>query len=63
MGILTAAGLLLGWMPTGSLAGLLGTSYGPVLLAKVAAIAGLLGLAPLDKWRLVPASANEAPGA
>lgn len=52
--LLVAAGLGLAWMLSGSLAALTGTAYGLALLLKVAVVAGLLGLAALNRWRLVP---------
>ena len=53
--ILAAAGVGLAWLLSGSVSALLGTAYGLGLLAKVAVVTGLLGLAALNKWRLVPA--------
>nr|WP_238941697.1 CopD family protein [Jannaschia sp. Os4] len=61
--LLAAAGIALAWLLSGSLLALLGTAYGWGLLAKVAVVAALLGLAALNKWRLVPALAAGAPGA
>ena len=55
--LLVAAGVALAWFLSGSLSALLGTAYGLTLLAKVAAVAALLGLAALNKWRLLPALA------
>lgn len=40
---------------TGSLAAVFTTAYGLVLLAKIGAVTGLLGLAALNRYRLVPA--------
>lgn len=53
--ILAATGIALAWLLSGSLLALLGTAYGWGLLTKVAVVAVLLGLAALNKWRLVPA--------
>ena len=53
--LLLAVGASFAWLLSGSLAALLGTAYGWTLLAKVALVAGLLGLAALNKLRLVPA--------
>lgn len=53
--ILAAAGIALAWLLSGSLLALLATAYGWGLFAKVAVVAVLLGLAALNKWRLVPA--------
>ncbi|WP_300064394.1 CopD family protein [uncultured Roseobacter sp.] len=55
VGLLVAAGVALSWLLSGSLPALLGTAYGWVLLTKVSLVTGLLGLAALNKWRLVPA--------
>lgn len=55
VGLLIAAGVALSWLLSGSLSALVGTAYGWVLLAKVALVTGLLGLAAWNKWRLVPA--------
>ena len=60
---LAVAGAGLAWLLAGGLSALLGTAYGLGLLAKVAVVAGLLGLAALNKWHLVPALASGAPGA
>lgn len=53
--VLTIAGIVLAWLLSGSLAALFGTAYGAVLLFKVLAVSGLLGIAALNKLRLVPA--------
>jgi len=55
VGLLIAAGVALSWLLSGSLSALFGTTYGWGLLTKVALVTGLLGLAALNKWRLVPA--------
>ncbi|MEL7518990.1 MAG: CopD family protein, partial [Pseudomonadota bacterium] len=55
VGLLIAAGVVLSWLLSGSLSALFGTAYGWALLTKVALVTGLLGLAALNKWRLVPA--------
>ena len=55
--MLVAAGIALAWMLSGSPGALLGTAYGWILLAKVALVGGLLGLAALNRLRLVPALA------
>lgn len=54
---LVVAGLIMGWWLTGSFTALVTSAYGQVLLGKLAAVAALLGLAALNKWRLVPAFA------
>ena len=61
--ILAAAGVALAWLLSGSVSALLGTAYGLGLLAKIAVVAGLLGLAALNKWRLVPALRDGRPEA
>ena len=63
VGLLVVAGTGLAWLLAGGPSALLGTAYGLGLLAKVAVVAGLLGLAALNKWRLVPALASGAPHA
>lgn len=55
VGLLVAAGVALSWLLSGSLSALFGTAYGWTLLTKVALVTGLLCLAALNKWRLVPA--------
>ncbi|KIT17126.1 copper resistance D family protein [Jannaschia aquimarina] len=60
---LAVAGAGLAWLLSGSPAALFGTAYGWVLLAKVAVVAALLGLAAWNKLRLVPALAAGTPGA
>lgn len=52
---LVVTGMTLAWLLSGSIAALVGTAYGLTLLAKVVVVAALLGLAALNKWRLVPA--------
>lgn len=61
--LLAVAGIGLAWILVGSLAGLFGTAYGLGLLAKVSIVSGLLGLAALNKWRLVPRLQASEPGA
>ena len=60
---LVVAGTALAWLLSGSLSALLGTAYGWTLLAKVAVVAVLLGLAAWNKLRLVPALAAGDPSA
>ena len=57
VGLLVAVGTTFAWLLSGSLDALVGTAYGWTLLAKVAFVGGLLGLAALNKLRLVPALA------
>ena len=61
--ILILAGTALAYLLSGSLVALFGTAYGLALLLKVAIVAALLGLAALNKLRLVPALRAEGPGA
>ena len=63
VGLLVVVGVSFAWFVSGSTAALLGTAYGWTLLAKVALVAVLLGLAALNKLRLVPALANGDPKA
>lgn len=60
---LVVAGLIMGWWLTGSVMALVTSAYGQVLLVKLAVVAALLGLAALNKWRLVPAFAAGDPRA
>ena len=61
--ILILAGTALAYLLSESLAALLGTAYALGLLLKVAIVAALLGLAALNKVRLVPALRADKPGA
>lgn len=56
--ILIVVGVTFAWLMIGSLSGLVTTAYGWTLIAKVAVVSGLLGLAALNKLRLVPALAQ-----
>jgi putative copper resistance protein D len=60
--VLFLAGLILGAVLLGTPANL-ATTYGQLLMAKVAAFAVLMVLAALNKWRLGPALAAGTPGA
>lgn len=60
---LVIAGLTFAWRMTGSLSALLSTAYGWTLIAKLAVVTGLMALAALNKWRLVPALAAGSPAA
>ena len=53
--VLLIAGTLYAALLVGSVAALVTTSYGQVLMVKVGLVSGLLGLAALNKFRLVPA--------
>ncbi|WP_092782226.1 CopD family protein [Jannaschia pohangensis] len=61
--ILIAAGVAFAWKMTGSVTALIGSAYGVTLLAKVAAVSGLLLLAARNKLWLVPAVAARDPNA
>jgi copper transport protein len=61
--VLVAAGLVLAVLQVGSIGGLVGTTYGLILLAKLALVAGLVALAAINKLRLTPALARGKPGA
>ena len=58
VGGLVRAGLALAWLLTGGLAGLFTTPHGQGLLVKIVLVAGLLGMAVLNKYRLTPAVAS-----
>ena len=55
---LALAGLTLAWVTVGSVAGLFGTAYGWMLVAKLSVVCLLLALAASNKLRLVPALAQ-----
>jgi copper resistance protein D len=52
--VLVASGLVNGWYLVGSLNGLVGTSYGQLLLVKICLFAGMLCLAVANRFWLVP---------
>lgn len=58
--IVIAAGLVLSWIEVGGLEALTTTTYGRLLLAKVAAVAVVLGLAARNRFRLLPVVARDA---
>ena len=55
VGLLVVMGITFAWLVSGSAGALIGTAYGWTLLAKVALVGLLFGLAALNKLRLVPA--------
>jgi len=57
------AGTVFAWRVSGSLVALLGSAWGWVLIAKLVGVAGLLILAALNRWRLVPALSRDDAGA
>ena len=56
--LLILAGVVMGYVLSGSVSALLTTAYGQALLIKVLLVAGLLGLAALNKLRFVPRLAD-----
>lgn len=60
---LLTAGLLLAWLLLGSVEALVASHYGWALLAKIALVTALLGLAAWHRLRLTPALARGEPGA
>ncbi len=61
--LLIIFGSIFAWIMTGSLSALFATAYGWTLIAKLTFVSGLLGLAGLNKWWLVPALADNRIGA
>jgi copper transport protein len=61
--VLVAAGLIIAVLQVGSIRGLIKTTYGLILLAKLALVAGLVALAAINKLRLTPSLARGEPGA
>lgn len=61
--LLIGVGLILALRMTGSFIGLLTTAYGWTLIFKLAVVTGLMSLAAINKWWLVPGLASAAPGA
>ncbi len=53
--VLLLAGVLMGWLLTGTLTGLISTGYGQALTVKLALVAVILMLAAANKLRFVPA--------
>lgn len=63
VGMLVLAGSVLAWLFLGSIAAFWETRYGNMLALKLAVFAGLLALAALNRFRLVPALAAGAANA
>lgn len=61
--ILAIVGLVFAWCMLGSLSLLFTTDYGVTLVAKLVLVAGLLSLAALNKFRLVPEMGQSAQAA
>jgi copper transport protein len=55
VGVLTVAGITLSWQEVDGLGNLLPTTYGRLLLAKVAVVLAIVGVAAYNRQRLVPA--------
>ncbi len=60
--LLVIAGVIMTWRLVGTVSAMVETSYGLMLLAKLAAVALLLALAAINKVRLVPALQRGDPG-
>jgi putative copper resistance protein D len=60
--VLLVSGLVNSWLLVGNPDGLLTTSYGRLLVAKVALFAVIVGLAAQNRLRLVPALAHDLAG-
>lgn len=58
---LAGSALTLAWEWSGGWVGLVSTVYGRLLLTKLVLLMGLLALAALHRWRLVPALAGASP--
>jgi putative copper resistance protein D len=54
VGVLIATGIVNTWVLAGSIAALVGTDYGRLLLAKVALFGVMLGIAGVNRLRLTP---------
>ena len=61
--ILLAMGTLMSLRLVGSFSALWGTSYGNILVIKIGLVAGILGLAAMNKTRLSPALTGKDPNA
>jgi copper transport protein len=59
-GAVVVAGTVLSWIEVGGLGPLTGSTYGRLLLAKVAAVLGVLAVAAWNRFRLVPVVARDA---
>lgn len=59
VGALVVTGLVNSWFLVGNIGGLFGTPYGQLLCIKLGAFMGMVGLAGLNRYRLVPALTGE----
>lgn len=59
--VVGATGVVNAVWHVGGLPGLLGTAYGRWLLVKLALVAALLGVAAVNRWRLLPALGGDGP--
>jgi copper transport protein len=57
---LIAAGAAIAWFLVGEWPALVATPYGLALSAKITLVAGMLALAAVNKWRLVPGPADRS---
>lgn len=57
--LLLVVGSVFAFLMIGSFSALFSTAYGWVLILKLTAVMGLMGLAAINKWRLVPALTNK----
>lgn len=55
VGLLAVAGLAMAWVEVGSLDGLRSTTYGRLVLVKVAITLGVVAMAGYNRFRLIPA--------
>jgi putative copper resistance protein D len=62
VGALVVTGLVNSWFLIGNIGGLLGTPYGQLLCIKLGAFLGMVGLAGVNRYRLVPALTGEPLG-
>ena len=63
VGLLTASGLVNTWYLVGSIPGLVGTSYGHLLIAKLALFGAMLGLAAVNRGIAAQSTDGPASGA
>lgn len=61
--VLIVAGVIFAWQMTGSVSALFTTAHGRTLILKLMIVTGLMALAAGNKWRLVPALAQDVPAA